>query len=563
VFARIKKSGRHEYLQIVQNQRIDGKSRQQVIGTIGRLDQLHESGDLDGLMGSLAKFAQHIAVIDAVRSDQVQPSITRHVGPALVFEKLWEQIGMPKLLQSLLRDRKFEFPVERAIFVTVLHRLMVSGSDRAAEQWCRNQAINGIDEIQLHHLYRAMGWLGEALPVDEAKLKGLSSPDVELNVLSAAPRTRKDVIEEQLFARRRSLFTDVEMVFFDTTSIYFEGEGGEEIGQRGYSKDHRPDLNQMIVGVVLDNQGRPICSELLPGNTTDIKTLLPVIDRLRHRFGITKICVVSDRGMISEQVVDDLVARKLQFILGARLRNVKEIREDVLSDTGAYLEVNPARQKHHDPSPLKIKDVHVNTLRYVVCHNEEQAAKDRHDREAIIAGLKDQLQGGVKSLVGNKGYRKYLREKTKGTFDVDSAKVESESRFDGKWVLRTNVDDKELNAEEVACKYKDLLVVEALFRNMKSVLDTRPIYHKCDETIRGHVFCSFLALILMKELKSKLAERGWTAEWSRLMEDLNELQELTLEVSGTRFILRTPTQGAAGKAIQAVSAALGQVIRQI
>jgi transposase len=177
--------------------------------------------------------------------------------------------------------------------------------------------------------------------------------------------------------------------------------------------------------------------------------------------------------------------------------------------------------------------------------------------------LKDQLQGGVKSLVGNKGYRKYLREKTKGTFDVDSAKVESESRFDGKWVLRTNVDDKELNAEEVACKYKDLLVVEALFRNMKSVLDTRPIYHKCDETIRGHVFCSFLALILMKELKSKLAERGWTAEWSRLMEDLNELQELTLEVSGKRFILRTPTQGAAGKAIQAVSAALGQVIRQI
>jgi len=563
VFTRIKKSGHYQYLQIVQNQRIDGKTRQQVIATIGRLDELQQSGRLDGLVSSLAKFTQHVAVIDAVKTDQVLPSATVHIGPALVFERLWEQIGMPKLLHSLLQERKFEFPVERAIFVTVLHRLMVSGSDRAAEQWCRNHAINGIGEIQLHHLYRAMGWLGEELPAEEAKLKGPSSPDMELNVASAAPRTRKDVIEEQLFSRRRNLFTDVEMVFFDTTSIYFEGEGGEDIGQRGYSKDHRPDLNQMIVGVVLDNQGRPVCSEMLPGNTTDIKTLMPVIDRLRLRFGITKICVVSDRGMTSEQTISELEARKLKFILGARLRNVVEVRETVLSNADSYLEIHPARQKSHDPSPLQLKNVHVDGRRYVVCHNAEQAAKDVHDREAIVAGLKDQLKGGVKSLVGNKGYRKYLREKTKGSFDIDTTKVESESRFDGKWVLRTNLAEAELNATDVALKYKDLLVVESLFRNMKSVLDTRPIYHKCDDTIRGHVFCSFLALILMKELKSKLAERGWTPEWARLMDDLNELQEMTLQVNGKQFVLRTPTKGDAGKAIQAAGVALGPVIREV
>ena len=237
MFARIKKSGRYQYLQIVQNQRVDGKVRQQVLSTIGRLDQLHESGYLDGLLASLTKFSQHVAVLDAVKSDLVKPSTTRHIGPALVFEKLWDEIGMPKLLKSLLRDRKFEFPVERAIFVTVLHRLMVSGSDRAAEQWCRRQAISGIDPMHLHHLCRAMAWLGEPLTPEEANLKGPSSPDIELNVPSKAPRTRKDVIEERLFAQRRNLFSDVEMVFFDTTSIYFEGEGGDEIGRRGYSKD--------------------------------------------------------------------------------------------------------------------------------------------------------------------------------------------------------------------------------------------------------------------------------------------------------------------------------------
>ena len=515
---------------------------------------------MDGLLVSLAKFSRHLAVIDAARSDLVQPSATRHIGPALVFERLWEKVGLPKILQSLLRDRKFEFPVERAIFVTVLHRLMDSGSDRAAEYWCRSHAIGGIDDLELHHFYRAMAWLGEVLPSVETKSKGPNLQDLELESTSNAPRTCKDLIEEQLFARRRTLFTEVEMVFFDTTSIYFEGEGGKTVGQKGFSKDHRPDLNQMVVGVVLDNQGWPICSELLPGNTTDIKTLLPVIDRLRLRFGITKICVVADRGMISAEVIRELEARQLQFILGARLRAVKEIRETVLSNADPYHEVNPARQKSHDPSPLKVKDVHVDGRHYVVCHNEEQATKDRHDREAILESLKDQLKCGVKSLVGNKGYRKYLQVKTKGSLQIDTAKIESESQFDGKWVLRTNT---KLSAAEVALKYKDLLVVEMMFRNMKTTLETRPIYHKRDETIRGHVFCSFLALVLKKEMQSCLAERGWTVEWLRLLHDLNELQQLTLEVDGKKFLLRTPPQGDAGKAFQAVGVALGRTIQEV
>lgn len=547
MFARVKKSGRYEYLQIVHNHRVDGTVRQQVIATLGRLDVLRESGQLDSLLRSCSKFSQHAAVLDATQHGQAEPGTAIHVGPPLVFERIWNELGLPQVLADLLQGRKFEFPLERAVFMTVLHRLMVSGSDRAAEQWCRRYAIDNVDGLELHHLYRTMGWLGESLPDKE------QPTDQRLG-----PRCRKDVIEERLFARHRDLFSGIELVFFDTTSIYFEGEGGESLGEYGFSKDHRPDLKQMIVGVVIDDQGRPICCEMLPGNITDIKTLLPVVDRLRERFHIEKVCVVADRGMISQETIRELTKHNLTYILGARLRAVKEIREQVLSRGGRYSQVRGAREKSHDPAPLKVKEVCVEGHRYIVCHNEEQEAKDKHDREAILEKLESQLRQGAKSLIGNKGYRKYLRQTTRGAFAIDPAKVKSEARFDGKWVLRTNTT---LSAAEVALKYKDLLVVEALFRSMKSILETRPIYHKCDDTIRGHVFCSFLALLLMKELQARLAHRGWNLEWRRLLDDLDELQELTIDFHDKTFVVRTATQGDAGKAIQAAGVALGPAIR--
>ncbi len=550
MFARVKKSGRYEYLQIVHNERIGDRVKQRVIATLGRLDQLRETGQLDAMLSSCAKFSEHAAVLSAVRENSVKPQATVHIGPTLVFERIWQQLGIPKVLQEMLHGRKFEFPVERAVFMTVLHRLMVAGSDRAAEQWCRRYAIDGIDELELHHIYRAMGWLGEPLPQ-----KG-QDEDVGLTT-----RCCKDEIEERLFAQRRDMFTGLELVFFDTTSIYFEGEGGEELGQYGFSKDHRPDRKQMVVGAVLDNQGRPICCELWPGNVTDMKTLIPVVDRLKKRFQIKSICIVADRGMISQETIEQLQSkqRDVRFILGARLRNVKEIHKEVLSRGGRYREVHPPRQVSKDPSPLKVKEVLVGDHRYIVCHNEEQATKDRHDREAILAKLKEQLKHGPKSLVGNKGYRKYLRQAKKDALVIDQRKVKSESRFDGKWVLRTDTD---LPPAEVALKYKDLLLVESLFRSMKSILETRPVFHKCDDTIRGHVFCSFLALMLIKELQRRLESRGWHVEWRPLLDDLDELQEIAIGVDEKTFVVRTATQGDAGKAIQAVGVALGPSVRQ-
>ena len=200
----------------------------------------------------------------------------------------------------------------------------------------------------------------------------------------------------------------------------------------------------------------------------------------------------------------------------------------------------------------------VEDRRYIVCYNEDQAKKDREDRKAIIASLKDQLKNGVKSLVGNKGYKKYLKTCSGNAFQIDCAKVKQEARFDGKWVLQT---DMEYSAEDVALKYKELLMVETLFRSVKSILRTRPVYHKSDEAIRGHVFCSFLSLVLLKELQTRMEQKGWKEEWGNVRNDLNELEEITVKTKGQTFVIRSRTQGEAGKAIQAVGVALGPVVR--
>jgi transposase len=550
MFFRTKTSGPRTYLQVVENRWEGGRSRQRVVATLGRLDQLQESGQLDALLVSGARLARSVLLLSEHAQGRLPTISIRRIGPALVFQRLWQLTGCQHVIEQLLKGRRFEFPVERAVFLTVLHRLFDPGSDRAADKWKAGYQIDGCEDLQLHHLYRAMGWLGDELPRKE-----------QADKTPFTPRCNKDLIEEALFARRRDLFTQLQLVFFDTTSIYFEGQGGETIGQRGYSKDHRPDLKQMIVGAVLDAEGRPICCELWPGNTADVTTLIPVVDRLRSRFGVTKVCIVADRGMISKETIEELEKqeRSWQYILGARMRSQNEVKDDVLARAGRYRVVHGERQTSDDPSPLKVKEVRVEGRRYVVCLNEDEARKDAADREAIVASLREQLEAGEKTLVGNKGYRRYLAATGPDHFRIDEAKIKEEARYDGKWVLRTNMD---LDTAEVALQYKRLWMVEAWFRSSKTLLQTRPIYHKCDETIRGHVFCSFLALVLRQELEVRLAKDGHEFEWADVIQDLDRLQMVEVEQDGKRFLLRSEVQGTCGPVFRAAGVAVPPTVQQ-
>jgi Transposase DDE domain len=545
MFVREKPIGPYRYVYLVESVREQGRTKQRIIKNLGRKEHVEANGDLDRLARSAARLAQRSMILSLLDQDGVPTLATRRIGPPLAFERLWRETGCRAVIEDLAAERSFGFALERACFLTVLHRLMVSGSDRAADAWREDYRIEGTEELALHHLYRTMGWLGEEFPVAEQPGR-----------TPFAPRCVKDVVEERLFEARRDLFSELSVVFMDTTSLYFEGAGGETLGRRGHSKDHRPDLMQMIVAVVMDQQGRPLCCEMWPGNTTDVTVLLPVVDRLGQRFGITRVCVVADRGMISAQTIAALEVRGLEYILGVRERTAKEVRTLVLDDDAPFVPLVILRQGRPD-TELEAKAVTLGKRRYIVCRNRAEAEKDAAEREAIVANLRQALRRGDKALVGNAGYRRFLKPPEVG-FAIDEARVAEDARFDGIFVLRTNTT---LDPLQAMLRYRELQGVEQLFRSAKSLLATRPIFHKRDATIRGHVFCSFLALVLQKELADRCAARGFQPEWAEVLRDLDRFQEVEVEQDGKRFILRTPTTGCAGKLFQTLGVALPPNIR--
>ena len=526
MFFRFKRSGERTYVQIVANKRVEGAVRQSVVANLGRADELAASGGLASLIASGAKLTDQVLLIHALDedADRALSIAAKRIGGPMLFGKIWERLGVAEALGGLLKDREFEFAVERAVFVATLHRLFVSGSDRDCASWMTDYDIPGAEGLDLHHFYRAMAWLGEEMEDKPAE--------------AFAPRCVKDAIEEKLFERRRDLFTDLSAVFMDTTSLSFYGEGGQTLGEHGYCKDYRPDLNQMILGLVVDGEGRPICTEMWPGNTADVTTLLPVVDRLRDRFGVGRVCVVADRGMISAATIAGLEERKLEYVLGARERADAIVKRIVLANDDPFVPLLIERKAGQ--TQLFVKQVQIGGERYIVCRNEAQAEKDRGDREAILAGLARQLEKGDKALIGNSAYRRYLRKtkeaKGKPAFEIDAGKLAEEARFDGIFVLRTNAKVSPLQA---VLRYRDLLQVENLFFRTKAVMRTRPIFHSSDAAIRGHVFCSFLALAMQKHLDDLMLEAGVAPEWRVLLRDLDRLSQVRIRHRGVDWLARS------------------------
>src|SRR5215211_2809420 len=547
MFVREKRINGYTYLYLVETVRENGRAKQHIIKNLGRKEAVTASGALERLASSVARYAERAVVFSQLEAGNPAGLACTRIGAPLLFGRLWEETGCRAVIEDLLAERRFEFPIERAVFATVLHRIMVSGSDRACEKWLADYAISGVDGLTLHHLYRAMAWLGEELPADQ-----------QAGATPFAPRTVKDLIEERLFERRRDLFSELSVVFMDTTSLSFVGAGGETLGERGYSKDHRPDLMQMIVGVVIDAAGRPVCSEMWPGNTADVSVLVPVIDRLRSRFGIGRVCVVADRGMISAPTIAALEERGLEYVLGARERTDSLVRTVVLADQKPFTPLCIPRAGGAE-TQLFVKEVKAEGRRYLVCRNEAEAAQDAADRQAIVAALDQQLKRGDKALIGNSAYRRYLRTTSEArAFEIDPGKLAEEARYDGLFVLRTNARITPLQA---VLRYRDLIQVEQLFRTAKALMRTRPIYHSSDAAIRGYVFCSFLALILRKELDEHCRAAGFRPEWGDVLRDLDRLQEVAISKDGRQITLRTPATGVIGPLFKAARIALPPNVR--
>jgi transposase len=298
----------------------------------------------------------------------------------------------------------------------------------------------------------------------------------------------------------------------------------------------------LVLAVVVDNKGWPVSWEVLPGNTADKAALQIVVGKMRQRFQIRRAVVVADRGMISREGIELLAGHErspYDYILGCRMRMQREVSEEVLARAGRYREVAEG---------LKVKEVVVGDRRYIVCLNEEEAATDRAAREAILERLQERIdKQGAKSLVGNKGYARFLKMQ-RGSVQIDQEAVQADARYDGKFVLRTNTD---LAADEVAKTYKSLWRVERTFREQKSTLQVRPLFHHRDDTSIGHIVASFLALRLEVDLQRRLEGKAIAVSWPTLMQDLKQVQAVHVALDGRSYLLRTDLRGTATHAFTA------------
>ena len=511
-----------QYLEIVENQRVDGKVRQRVVLRLGRLDKIRGDGQLDRLLSSLAKFSTHQVLIESI-ADCLSSEWARELGPVAVYRRLWENLGLPGFISAISERTGIEHDVEEAIFAMVLNRLMAPESKLGVSRWVKKVYRPEFESLQLQHFYRSLDFLAE----------------------------HKEELEERLFSRVRDLFTlELDVVFYDTTTSYVHGLHPEELVKFGYSRDNRPDRRQIAIGILMTKDGTPVGHQVFPGNFADVECFLAALADLRCRYRLGRVVMVADRGMVGKTTLAALENEHYQYILGMRMRRVNAART-ALAEQGQYQVVSDS---------LQVREVARRGKRYIVCYNPQEAERDREVREETVVRLRETLKdAGLKGLVGHRGYRRYLRvEGAGGT--IDEAKVAAEGAYDGRYILMTNTD---LPAAEVALTYKQLWQVERAFRDLKSNLDLRPLYHWTEKRIRGHVMVCFLAFALERMLVRSLKETSPEVNYQQARADLDDLKMVTVQLKGRNYLVRTELQGEAHSLFRAVGARPPQRVTEV
>jgi hypothetical protein len=507
------------YLQLAHNHRKGKTTQAEVLLQLGREDRLDPEG-LRRLVGSISRYLDGAGVPPVAGTDQtLVVDSSRQLGSVWLLAGLWQRLGVADALGGVLGGRRFTTAVERVLFALVANRAVDPMSKLSAAEWAScDVAIPGLGGMDDDQAYRAMDLLADA--------------DVEARVQEAV-----------FFAAANLLNLEVDLLFFDTTSTFFEREGEDEgldgFRRFGHSKDHRPDQPQVVIGLAVTREGIPVRCWCWPGNTNDMTVLKQVKDDLRG-WRLGRVVTVVDRGFSSDDNLAYLTRAGGHWIAGERLRDGTTEVAQVLSRQGRYQRVR---------DNLRVKEVRVGqgegARRFVLCHNPTRAERDRHQREqhlALVAaeleriaalrakhakaagkrhrGADDHLKAEC-ALRDHPALGRWLRQTPGGRLVIDRAKVRAEARLDGKFLLSTS--DPELSAEDVALGYKNLLEAERAFRDLKTTLELRPVFHRLERRIRAHVLLCWLALLLVR-----VAERQTGQTWRRINLELGRLHLVTL-----------------------------------
>ena len=519
--ARTTRAGTVRYLQLAHNEWDPDtqRSRTKVLYNFGREDELDRDA-VRRLVAALSRLLDPVEALAAAEPGELSVTASRPAGGTHVLDQLWRRLGLDEAVRRTLAGRRLSPDTERVLFALVANRALAASSKLAATDWiCEDVHIDGLGDVTDDACYRAMDHL-----------------------LAIEP----DLARQAYHQVTDLLNLEVDLLFFDTTSTYFETEEAdgdvprdedgrrvaagseEEAGQAGFrthgkSKDSRDDLPQVIVGMAVTRDGIPVRVWSWPGNTADSGLIRQVRQDLRE-WVLSKVIWVADRGFTSEENRRFLMRGGGGYIIGEKLRSGSAEVKAAMSRQGRHKDVR---------DNLQVKEVRLgdDSDRFIICFNPDQAERDAAIRGRLVAQLEELIAGTDAltaaeraklegSLAGRPGLKRFLRVTPAGLLRTDKARIKAEENLDGKYLLRSS--DPHLTAEDIALGYKQLLEVERGWRDMKQVIDLRPVYHRREDRIRAHVILCWLALLLIRVTENTAGQ-----PWNRIRAELQRQHAVT------------------------------------
>ncbi len=518
MYLKLVKSKNYTYLKICESYRKNGKVHQRVLVNLGRLDKLQEGGlenivkDLEALISPDKK--------EKIKDISTMEEVARFNYGFLPYAKLWHSLGIGKILKGLVKERKFAFDFEKVVFSLVANRLL-NPTSKHKHYHQKDDYLFLNKDLELHTFYKVLDILEE----------------------------NKEEIEFKLFENARSLFNlKLDIVFYDVTTFYFESQKEDELKDFGFSKDNKVNQVQVVMGLLIDKEGRPIGYELFKGNMVDSQTMISTIKKLKEKFMIDRIIIVADRGLNTKLNLKELRDNGFDYIVSGRLKQMPRDIQEVVLDREGYERIGDEYEYKEINYTNVIKNGdfqgYAMSERLIATYSMSRAQKDFYDRERLIRKAKTEIKKGKSALEEKKGHKKYIKKVSQGEADyqlvLDEERIRQEERFDGFYVIQTS--DFDLSVDEVIDAYHNLWRVEESFRIMKSTMQVRPIFHWTQKRVEGHFVMCFIAFLLCRELELRLRKNKKTQDMDlsveKIQDALNSLQVSEIKIEDKPYFLK-------------------------
>jgi len=513
MFLKVTKSNGYQYVRIVRSYWKDGKSRQQIVLNLGRLDILKQQGQLK----RLGKQLLALDGTDVPTLDELE-ELDRLCYGDIVYKKLWDKYQFTAILDGVIKDKKIQYDFLQTAYLLVIDRLLHPRSKLACFK--RQGKYIHIDDVKLQHLYRSLDLLAEA----------------------------KTALETTIFDRQKDLFhMSVDVVFYDVTTFHFESNRADDLKEFGFSKAGKFNEVQVVMGLLIDMEGNPIGYDLFPGNTFDGNTLLEALAALKQRFSIRKLIFVADKGINSKKNLHLIKAAGYDYIVSARLKNSsKKIKDEIFCSQGYHCltadQTGDTTFKHKVLTDHKVSyrdkqgSMHHLTDNLIITWSSERAQRDGKDRERQIDKAQKMIDKRHK-VGAKKGYQRYIAtEGENKVVGLDEARIAEDAWWDGYYGIQTS--ETNLDATAVIEAYHQLWKIEESFRVLKSTMRTRPIFHWTPKRIKGHFVACFMAFVLERALENKLKANKIAASPETIKEAIQSLEVSEIQLRGERYYLK-------------------------